>query len=128
MSWADGEQRESLAPQWVCADCRRVWLGSMRRCPFCRRARRAKRRTQARRSNNYRKRITRAKRRRVFARDGHQCLRCLTTADLTLDHIVPISQGGTNAEDNLQTLCRRCNGAKASKNTIDHRPSVPPPS
>lgn len=32
--------------------------------------------------------------------------------DLTVDHIVPLSQGGTNDHSNLQVLCRPCNSAK----------------
>jgi len=31
----------------------------------------------------------------------------------TLDHIKPRSKGGTNDDDNLQLLCRRCNRAKS---------------
>lgn len=46
---------------------------------------------------------------RVFQRDGHACLICGTTERLTLDHIVPFSKGGPDTEDNLRTLCLRCN-------------------
>lgn len=48
----------------------------------------------------------------VFARDCFQCLICGCESDLTIDHIEPVSRGGTNLIDNLQTLCRRCNGRK----------------
>ena len=47
---------------------------------------------------------------RVLARDGHQCTwvedgeRCTATAD-EVDHIVPHSQGGTDDDDNLRSLC-----------------------
>ena len=30
----------------------------------------------------------------------------------TLDHVIPLSKGGTNAEDNLITCCRSCNSKK----------------
>ncbi len=31
---------------------------------------------------------------------------------MTVDHIVPQSQGGTDHEDNLQLLCGACNSTK----------------
>lgn len=34
---------------------------------------------------------------------------------MDLDHIVPVSKGGSNELDNLQLLCRRCNGKKSNK-------------
>lgn len=52
------------------------------------------------------------KRAATFARDGHRCLRCGATDALTLDHILPLSKGGTWANGNLQTLCEPCNTAK----------------
>ena len=32
--------------------------------------------------------------------------------DLTIDHVVPLSRGGTNRRDNLTVACRRCNSRK----------------
>ena len=40
---------------------------------------------------------------------------CDTTADLTLDHIVPLSRGGTDELSNLQFLCRSHNSAKGDQ-------------
>lgn len=40
--------------------------------------------------------------------------------DLSLDHIVPLAEGGKSNSDNLQTLCKKCNCAKGV-NTIDYR-------
>jgi 5-methylcytosine-specific restriction endonuclease McrA len=57
--------------------------------------------------------ISSAKRLRVYERDGHRCVRCRATEDLTLDHRVPIAKGGGNEEANLQTMCARCNLAKS---------------
>lgn len=48
----------------------------------------------------------------IFNRDGRACLKCGTKEALTIDHIVPLSKGGNNEDENLQTLCHRCNSAK----------------
>jgi len=52
------------------------------------------------------------------------CLACgsrhVKDNPLTLDHIVPLSKGGTDDIDNIQPLCRSCNSAKNNK-TIDYR-------
>lgn len=59
-----------------------------------------------------RRSISRATRARVYERDGNRCVECDSPDDLTLDHRVPLSRGGTNREDNLQTMCRPCNHRK----------------
>lgn len=51
----------------------------------------------------------------VFKRDGGRCKACDSTDDLSLDHIIPRSKGGSHDESNLQTLCRRCNAAKNNR-------------
>lgn len=55
----------------------------------------------------------------IFARDGHRCLACGATANLVIDHILPVLRGGTNDPVNLQTLCRSCNSKK--RGAVDHR-------
>ena len=37
---------------------------------------------------------------------------------LEIDHIIPVSKGGCTIEDNLQTLCWKCNRAKSNKMEI----------
>ncbi|WP_205124362.1 HNH endonuclease [Tsukamurella asaccharolytica] len=58
----------------------------------------------------------RARRRRVFARDGHRCKirgpQCTGAADV-LDHIVPIAEGGDETDENCQTACNPCHDAKS---------------
>ena len=51
--------------------------------------------------------------------DG-KCLCCGTTENIQVDHVVPLSKGGTNTIDNLQPLCKACNRQKMTK-TIDYR-------
>ena len=51
----------------------------------------------------------------IYERDGHQCVKCGATEELTLDHIKPWSKGGENTVSNLQTMCRRCNCAKGNR-------------
>lgn len=65
---------------------------------------------------------------RIFERDGMACLKCGDQSSLTIDHIVPLSKGGNNADANLQCLCHRCNSAKgdAIKSYVDeYAPSSP---
>lgn len=54
-----------------------------------------------------------AKRQRIFDRDGNKCVQCSRSLFLTIDHIIPVSYGGSDADDNLQTLCSDCNHRKA---------------
>ncbi|MDE0018276.1 MAG: HNH endonuclease [Candidatus Poribacteria bacterium] len=43
------------------------------------------------------------------------CRRHLSINDATIDHRIPISRGGVNAQRNLQLLCYDCNVNKGSK-------------
>lgn len=70
----------------------------------------------------------------IYARDGWRCLCChralrwkkghgsksARTTDIrpgaaSLDHVIPKSQGGTNAPENLITLCVRCNSCRSDE-------------
>jgi len=54
----------------------------------------------------------------VFSRDGFTCKYCGRQSDevkLVIDHIDPVSKGGTNDETNLITSCETCNQGKAAK-------------
>lgn len=51
----------------------------------------------------------------LIERDGNYCQRCGTTEKLSIDHIFPLSKGGTNEFGNLQLLCNKCNSAKGAR-------------
>lgn len=51
----------------------------------------------------------------IGRRDGFCCHQCDDHGpSLQIDHIHPVSRGGTNAPENLQLLCARCNQAKSN--------------
>lgn len=56
-----------------------------------------------------------AKARKVWDRDDWTCQHCGTHCGLTVDHVVPVSQGGSDDLDNLQTLCGPCNSSKGAR-------------
>ena len=71
-----------------------------------------------------RKAISKKLRFDVFKRDGFHCVYCGAhppKAILQIDHIHPVSQGGTNQIDNLITSCQPCNLGK-SANLLDNIP------
>lgn len=53
-------------------------------------------------------------RRAVFARDGHRCQYCGSTAE-NIDHIIPKSKGGTHTWENVVAACRPCNTRKEDR-------------
>lgn len=56
----------------------------------------------------------------MCVRFGNICLSCKKKTRLEVDHIVPLSQGGTHDESNIQPLCHACNVRKGTR-TIDYR-------
>ena len=67
-----------------------------------------------------RKSIGNGKRFNVLNRDNFTCTYCGRSRDednvkLEIDHIVPVTKGGTNSEDNLTTSCYECNRGKGVK-------------
>lgn len=57
----------------------------------------------------------------IKRRDNFTCCSCGNSTHLEpnllleIDHIIPVSKGGCTTEDNLQTLCWKCNRAKSNK-------------
>lgn len=57
----------------------------------------------------------------IKSRDNFTCCNCGNSVYiepnllLEIDHIIPVAKGGRTVEDNLQTLCWKCNRAKSDK-------------
>ena len=57
-------------------------------------------------------------RRNIFARDGNRCQYCgrkFSTADLSLDHVLPRSQDGKSSWTNIVCCCIKCNVKKGGR-------------
>jgi 5-methylcytosine-specific restriction endonuclease McrA len=60
---------------------------------------------------------------RILERDGFRCQYCGKTAEqahtdgkrLAVDHVVPFSAGGDEADENLVACCMPCNSAKKNR-------------
>lgn len=66
-----------------------------------------------------RKPISKRLRYEILRRDNHTCRYCGGTAPgvtLTVDHIIPVSLGGSDEPENLVAACRDCNAGKTSSN------------
>lgn len=64
---------------------------------------------------------------KVLQRDGFTCQYCGRTGqerELEIDHIVPVSKGGTNDIGNLQTACKECNRGKLTDEIISQYTEV----
>ncbi|MGV9693341.1 HNH endonuclease [Streptomyces sp. NPDC003444] len=49
---------------------------------------------------------------RVLARDRFRCQSCGARQELEVDHLTPVSRGGSWELENLWTLCRPCHRTK----------------
>lgn len=54
---------------------------------------------------------------RIWRRDirekwSHRCAYCGSDADITIDHIVPLSKGGLDFTNNVVACCKSCNQSK----------------
>lgn len=69
--------------------------------------------------NRYYQNVTQSfKRQHIFLRDNHECQYCgkkEAARDLTLDHVLPVKQGGGKSWENLVTACRECNQKKGAR-------------
>lgn len=70
-------------------------------------------------------------RRNLFARDHGRCQYCgkkYPTSELSLDHVVPRSQGGVHSWENIVCACVRCNVKKGGRTPVQaHMKLIVPP-
>jgi HNH endonuclease len=57
--------------------------------------------------------IPREVRQRAWQRCGGRCVECGADEYLEYDHIIPVARGGSNSDQNVQVLCRKCNLKKS---------------
>jgi hypothetical protein len=62
-----------------------------------------------------RERVPERVRNQVWRRDQGRCASCGSRVKLEIDHIVPVSKGGSNTARNLELLCERCNREKGAR-------------
>jgi len=65
------------------------------------------------------RRLLRANRRNLLLRDENSCQYCgksMSPSQLSVDHVVPTSRGGSSRSwENQVIACRRCNGRKGNR-------------
>lgn len=52
---------------------------------------------------------------RTFCAGATLCAKPLPAKKLTVDHVVPVSRGGSNHRDNLRAACKPCNQKRANE-------------
>lgn len=58
----------------------------------------------------------------ICTRYGNVCAYCGASADLTLDHIVPVSKDGKTTLANIVPACTACNSSKQARDLLDWYP------
>jgi 5-methylcytosine-specific restriction endonuclease McrA len=69
---------------------------------------------QSARLKNGNDRTWRKIRERILIRDAYLCQYCGNDAN-TVDHVLPVSRGGTDEPDNLLAACTRCNSSRGNR-------------
>lgn len=62
--------------------------------------------------------LQKEKRLNIYDKSEHRCSICgkpLKYGEMTIDHIVPLSRGGENSEENLRCVCEECNQLKGNR-------------
>jgi hypothetical protein len=64
---------------------------------------------------HHREPIPESVRHEVWRRDRGRCVDCGSRERLELDHIVPVSKGGSNTARNIELRCAPCNARKSDR-------------
>ena len=119
--------------RWTCKQCGRTWLG--RRASVCQECRTIASRETVRARRTQKKAAKRGARvqtfgrnitlRRLIERDGIKCAICGRKTNMqahylsddypSVDHIVPVSHGGTHSWTNVRVAHRGCNSVRSDK-------------
>lgn len=51
----------------------------------------------------------------IYKRDNYKCSYCKAEKNLTIDHIIPTSRGGSDSWENMCACCNRCNVFKGNR-------------
>jgi 5-methylcytosine-specific restriction endonuclease McrA len=51
----------------------------------------------------------------ILLKHNYSCAYCGSNEKIELDHVIPISKGGTHTHDNVLPACRKCNATKNDK-------------
>jgi 5-methylcytosine-specific restriction endonuclease McrA len=68
----------------------------------------------------YRNKVPFSKR-NILIRDGHKCVYCGCTSDLTVDHVIPSASGGKTNFENCVCACLPCNNKKRNRTPSEAR-------
>jgi 5-methylcytosine-specific restriction endonuclease McrA len=65
----------------------------------------------------------------ILKAQNYKCAYCrvklrLKSRQTHIDHIMPLSRGGSNDKKNLQALCQHCNASKNARDPIDYAQAI----
>lgn len=75
-------------------------------------------------SKSRRKKEMNFSKRAVFYRDNYTCAYCadrFRPGELSMDHVIPVCQGGHKSWENIVTSCRQCNSDKGGRTPEEAR-------
>lgn len=97
----------------ACGGCGRP-VAKGNRCSSCKRADAQRRKEEGRTGERGSTHESRQRRDRVLERDGYICRYCGEPATIA-DHVVPLSKGGLDIQENMVAACFDCNSSKGDK-------------